>query len=128
MHAEIIARFPERFDIPSVTEISAGVSNLVQQRKKGMVSVAKGTGKRGRQLMEDKHELVFGPLRAEFESGWDATETVMTAQAAVQWLTSNKPGMVEGSWPTGLDWPSKMESNVKTILKRWATAKRSPSA
>ena len=128
MHAEIIARFPERFDIPSVTEISAGVSNLVQQRKKGTASVAKGTGKRGRQLMEDKHELVFGPLRAEFESGWDATETVMTAQAAVQWLTSNKPGMAEGSWPTGLDWPSKMESNVKTILKRWATAKRSPSA
>eukprot|EP01047_Picozoa_sp_COSAG01_P090967 COSAG01_NODE_22682_length_845_cov_14.376676_2_plen_82_part_00 len=40
MHAEIIRRFASHFDIPSVTEIAGGISNLVQARKKGTVSTA----------------------------------------------------------------------------------------
>lgn len=35
MHAELEKRFPERFDVPSVTEISGAVANLVQKKKKG---------------------------------------------------------------------------------------------
>ena len=30
MHAELEKRFPERFDVPSVTEISGAVANLVK--------------------------------------------------------------------------------------------------
>ena len=35
MHSELEKRFPERFDVPSVTEISGAVANLVQKKKKG---------------------------------------------------------------------------------------------
>ena len=35
MQAEVIRRFPGRYDIPSVTEIAGVIGNLVQQRKKG---------------------------------------------------------------------------------------------
>ena len=35
MHAELEKRFPARFDVPSVTEISGAVANLVQKKKKG---------------------------------------------------------------------------------------------
>ena len=34
MHAEMERRFPEDFDLPSVVEISGGVSRLVQRGKK----------------------------------------------------------------------------------------------
>ena len=35
MQAEVIRRFPGRYDIPSVTEIAGVIGNLVQQQKKG---------------------------------------------------------------------------------------------
>jgi hypothetical protein len=128
MHSEILARFPDRYDIPSVTEISGGVSLLVTRRKLGKVSVAKGTGKRGARLIEDKTPDVFGPLREQFDMVWDQTDKAMTPSAAMRWLTSKKPGTVDGNWPAALAWPGKMEQNMKTVLKRWVAAKKQPAA
>ena len=47
MHAELLRRFPDRFDIPSVIEISAAVSNLVQNKNRPSAVSTGASGDRG---------------------------------------------------------------------------------
>ena len=120
MHAEIERRFPDRFDIPSVTEIAAAVANLVMGKKTGKKISAVGGG-RGRRTTEQKFPEVFGPLWAEWTAGRE-----QTVRKACSWLNQHKHGQISGSWPQELSWPHKQKTHVAAALKRFHEGRAAP--
>lgn len=123
IHSELESRFPDRFDVPSVTEISGAVANLVQKKKTGSTSGnAAAGGGRGRMSTEGKYPEVFAPLWAEWRAGWH-----LSPKEACSWLAQHKPGQLAGNWPVGLDWPNKMKTHVTNALKRFREGRPTPT-
>ncbi len=114
MHAEMLRKFPARFDVPSISEIMAGISDLTLHRKNGTKP-----GNKGARRTEDRFPEQFGPLMEQWEQGQALDE-----KASVEWLTKKKPA---SGWPAGLNWPSRMQAHVRAALTRWKHAKGSTS-
>ena len=129
MHAEMERRFPDDFDLPSVVEISGGVSHLVQWGKKAKSVEGGGSGVgKGRRTMEARFPNVFEPLRAQFEVVLLGGADTWSPAAAVAWLGQAKPGQEGGEWPEGLGWPGKMKTHVSEALRGWQEEKQQPAA
>jgi len=122
MHAEMLRRFPNRYDTPSIGEIMAGVADLIAHKKKGTVP---GLTRLGRKL-EDKFPEVFKPLLEECERvhALSGQGKIMSESEAMDWLNAKKPGCAAGGgWPEAMGWPEKMETNVRTVHGRWKKEK-----
>ena len=122
MHAEMLRRFPARYDTPSIGEIMAGVADLIAHKKKGTVP---GLTRLGRKL-EDKFPEVFKPLLEECERvhALSGQGKIMSESEAMDWLNAKKPGCAAGGgWPEAMGWPEKMETNVRTVHGRWKKEK-----
>eukprot|EP01045_Picozoa_sp_COSAG04_P016779 COSAG04_NODE_1432_length_6795_cov_3.370221_4_plen_1114_part_00 len=129
MHAEMERRFPEDFDLPSVVEISGGVSRLVQRGKKAKSAEGGGSAAgQGRRTTEASFPAVFEPLRDQFEAVLLGGAGTWPPAEAVAWLEAVKPGQEGGEWPEGLDWPAKMKTHVTKALGRWQKEKQQPAA
>ena len=118
MHAEMLRKFPSRFDVPSISEIMAGISDLTLHSKKGTKP-----GKKGRRRLEDRFPDQFGPLLVELERVHAAGQMMQEVEV-VAWLTEKRPGCAGSDWPNTLDWPAKMGANVRTVLSRWKKEKK----
>ena len=122
MHAELERRFPDRFDVPSVVEISGAVANLMQQKKTGSAPANTAGGGRGRMTTEQKYPTVFAPLWAEWAGG-----RYLSPPSACTWIAQHRHGQLSGNWPEGLDWPNKMKTHVAAALKRFHEGRPAPS-
>ena len=110
MLERIVRKFPKRYDLPSMEEVSQAVSAINQGGTGGAATGA--AGGRGRPALAERFPTEIGALDAQFK----AVGGKLMPAAAVAWMESAGRPAARG-WPEGLS-----SKAVRALVSKWRRA------
>ena len=125
MHDIILKEFTERYDTPSVQEITGAIGVLCVAKAKGQTEVSAAAKKTARKSNEEQWPEVFDALRVEFDK---RERTERTAKPMKKWMEAEGEIAPGGQWPEDDDERGPSCKQVESMLVRWRSAAASGAA